>query len=158
VTVTPSHDRNLPSGDAATQKLPLDPLERLQHQLLYPPYHRFLRVQPISADIVSGRAVIRLPFRSEFRRSPDLDDYHGGILAALVDIAAHAAVAVRAGRPALTIDLRIDYLRPVPGLDLTATARVLKFGASVAWADVEITGADPTLLVYGRGTFSTREP
>jgi uncharacterized protein (TIGR00369 family) len=136
---------------------PADPFERLKHEMERPPYHnQFLRPQPVSADAATGTIVIALPYRLEFRHAPDADGYHGGVLAALVDIAAHAAIAVQIGRPAPTIDLRIDYLRPAPGVDLTATAKILRLGGSIARADVEITGGDSVPLVVGRGTFSTR--
>src|SRR5690606_39931379 len=55
-----------------------------------------------------------------------------------------------------TVDLRIDYLRPVPGVDLYVTARTLKVGYSIARVDVEIRGAQTACLAVGRGTFSTQ--
>ena len=131
-----------------------DQYVRLCHELAHPPYHRFLQPQPVSAQ--NGTIIIRLPYRPEFRRADDSADYHGGVLAALVDIAAHAVVAVSIGRMAPTIDLRIDYLRPAPGVDLIATAKVLRLGRSIARADVEIVGDGTALLVVGRGTFSTQ--
>ena len=68
--------------------------------------------------------VIRLPFRPEFCRGPKEPYFHGGVIAALIDLTGHAAVAVGLGRAAPTIDLRIDYLRPASGDGLLATGRV----------------------------------
>jgi uncharacterized protein (TIGR00369 family) len=133
----------------------LDPLQRLRHELQHPPFHRFLRPEPISVDAAAGVVVIRLPYRPEFRRAEDSSDYHGGVIAALIDLAAHAAIAVQIGRMAPTVDLRIDYLRAAPGVDLTATANVLRLGKSIGRADVEISGEGSSLLAVGRGTFST---
>ena len=133
----------------------VDHLQRLRHQLEHPPFHGFLRPEPVSVDAAAGVVVIRLPFRPEFRRARDASEYHGGVIASLVDLAAHAAIAVQLGRVAPTIDLRIDYLRAAPGVDLTATARVLRLGKSIAWADVDISGEGTPLLAVGRGTFST---
>jgi uncharacterized protein (TIGR00369 family) len=99
--------------------------------------------------------VVRLPFNPILRRASDCDDIHGGVLAALIDIAAHAAVAVQIGRMAPTIDLRIDYLRPAPGTDLLATARTLRVGRAIARVDVEITAGSKAVVAVGRGTFST---
>jgi uncharacterized protein (TIGR00369 family) len=132
----------------------VDHLERLRHELRHPPFHHFLQPEPVSVDAEAGVVVIRLPFRPEFRRAADASDYHGGVLAALIDLAAHAAIAVQIGRMAPTIDLRIDYLRPAPGRDLTATAKVLRLGKTIGRADVEI-AEGTTLLAVGRGTFST---
>jgi uncharacterized protein (TIGR00369 family) len=133
----------------------IDHLQRLRHELQHPPFHGFLRPEPVSVDPAAGVVMIRLPYRPEFRRAADAPDYHGGVLAALIDLAAHAAIAVQAGRMVPTIDLRIDYLRPAPGVDLTATAKVLRLGRSIGRADVEVVGESPSLLAVGRGTFST---
>jgi uncharacterized protein (TIGR00369 family) len=131
-------------------------LERLRHELAHPPFHAFLQLQAVAAEPADGLIVLRLPYRLEFRRASDVGDIHGGVLAAVIDIAAHAAIAVHTGRMAPTIDLRIDYLRPVPGVDLTVTARTLRVGRTIGRADVEITaGPGFPLLAVGRGSFST---
>jgi len=52
------------------------------------------------------------PYQPHLSRAPDEASYHGGVIATLIDLAGHAAVAVSIGRMAPTIDLRIDYLRP----------------------------------------------
>jgi uncharacterized protein (TIGR00369 family) len=132
-----------------------DPLVRLRAEMERPPYHALLRPQPISADAEAGIVVIKLPYRTEFRRAPEEAGYHGGVIAALIDLAGHAAVAVQVGRMVPTVDLRIDYLRAAPGTDLTARAKVLRAGRSIARADVEITDAEDNLIAVGRGTYST---
>jgi len=132
-----------------------DFLDRLLAQMERPPYHGFLRPRPEWVDRESGTVVITLPFRPEFRRSPDAPGYHGGVIAGLVDLSAHAAVAIKIGRMAPTVDLRIDFLRVAGDVDLKATARVLRCGRTLALADVEITDPDARLIAVGRGTFST---
>jgi uncharacterized protein (TIGR00369 family) len=134
-------------GDAA--------LARLEEEMRRPPLHAFLAPRAHAVDPDSGAVVIRLPFRPEFGRDPVQVGYHGGILASLIDLAGHAAVAVKIGKPAPTIDLRIDYLRAAPGVELEARARVLRAGRAVARADVEV-WADGVLVAVGRGTFSTQ--
>ncbi|MDO9279478.1 MAG: PaaI family thioesterase [Polaromonas sp.] len=139
------------AGDAHTVAL-----ERLRHELAHPPFHSLFSPQVISVDPESGVVVILLPYQLSFRRAPDVDDIHGGVIAAVIDMAAHAAIAVQIGRMAPTIDLRIDYLRPVPGVDLIITARTLRVGRSIGRADVEVnTGPGTALLAVGRGSFST---
>jgi uncharacterized protein (TIGR00369 family) len=134
-----------------------DFLDRLLKEMERPPYHGFLRPRPERVDRESGTVVITLPFRSEFRRSPDGPGYHGGVIASLIDLSAHAAVAIRIGRMAPTVDLRIDFLRVAGDGDLKATARVLRAGRTLALADVEITDGDARLIAVGRGTFSTAQ-
>jgi len=120
--------------------------------------HDFLRVEAegVAED---GAVAVRMPFRPEFRRARDGDGYHGGILAALIDLTAHAAVSVRTGEVAPTVDLRVDYLRAAPGVTLRAVGRVLRLGGTLARADVEVWAGPERLVAAGRGTFQvqTRE-
>lgn len=133
-------------------------LQRLQHELAHPPFHALLKPQAVAVDAQAGTVVIRLPYDPSLRGAAGMDFIHGGVIAALIDMAAHAAVAVQTGRMAPTVDLRIDYLRPAPGADLIATARVLKLGRAIARADVEVGGAGTQPYAVGRGTFSTLAP
>jgi uncharacterized protein (TIGR00369 family) len=131
-------------------------MERLVQEMARPPFHDVLRPQAVSVD-ADGSVVVRLSFRPEFARGRESPFYHGGVIASLADIAAHAAIAVRVGRMVPTIDLRIDYLRGAPAGDLTATGRILTVGRSVGRADVEIVGSEGKVVAVARGAFSTRE-
>ena len=132
-----------------------DAMARLRAEMERPPYHAVLRPQPVSVDAQSGTVTIRLPYREEFRRAPDAPGYHGGVIAALIDLAGHAAVAVTVGRMVPTIDLRIDFLRAPAGGDLTARSKLLRAGRSIARADVEILDDTNNVVAVGRGTYST---
>jgi uncharacterized protein (TIGR00369 family) len=131
-------------------------LARLRQELEGPPFHHLLRPEAIDADPGSGTVVIRLSFRDYLARAKGDLAFHGGVIAALIDLAGHAAVAVKIGRMAPTIDLRIDYLRPAEGDALFAHAKLLKAGRTVARADVDIRDASDRTVALGRGTFSTR--
>jgi uncharacterized protein (TIGR00369 family) len=133
----------------------IDYLARLKYEMERPPYHAVLGPQPVAVDGKAGMVEIRLPYRPEFRRLPDEEGYHGGVIAALIDLTGHAAVAVQVGRMVPTIDLRIDYLRAAPGCDLTARGKVLRAGRSIARADVEILDQSNKVVAVGRGTYST---
>jgi len=132
-----------------------DAMARLRAEMERPPYHAVLRPQPVSVDAQAGTVTIRLPYRDEFRRAPDAPGYHGGVIAALIDLAGHAAVAVTVGRMVPTIDLRIDFLRAPAGGDLTARGKLLRAGRSIARADVEIIDDTNNVVAVGRGTYST---
>lgn len=131
-------------------------LARLADELSNPPFHDFLQPKPVSIE-ADGSVVIRLAYRPEFSGRRNFDFYHGGVVASLVDIAAHAVVAVTTGRMAPTIDLHVDYLRSAPAGDLIATARILKVGRLISWADVKIHSANNKVVAVGRGVFSTSE-
>ncbi|HEX8868521.1 MAG TPA: PaaI family thioesterase [Lentzea sp.] len=130
-------------------------VERLEAELNRCPYHDFLRPQAVAAD--AAGVVVRLPLRPEFGAARDSDLVHGGVLAALIDITAHAAVAVEVGRMVPTIDLRIDYLKAARGSALVARGFVLRAGRSIARADVEVRDEAGVVVAGGRGTFSTLE-
>ena len=131
----------------------MSPLERLRYEMAEPPYHDFLRPEAISADPDAGTVEIRLPFRPEFQRVRDRPEYHGGVIAGLADIAAHAAAAVKVGHMAPTVDLRIDYMRVATG-DLLARGTVRRAGRTLAVVDVEITDGGGRIVALARGVLS----
>lgn len=120
------------------------------------PFHQWLRPEVESVDVASGEVTIRIDMREEFCRSPGQPEAHGGILAALIDIAGHAAVAAKLRHAVPTIDLRIDYLRMAGGSALRARAVPVKIGRSIGVADVRVVDDAGRLVAIGRGAFSTR--
>jgi len=130
-------------------------LARLREEMEGPPFHDVLRPEAIDVDPENGTVTIRLAFRDELARARGDRAFHGGVVASLIDLAGHAAVALKIGRMAPTIDLRIDYLRPADGDALTAHAKLLKAGRTVARVDIEILDTQGRTVALGRGTFST---
>jgi uncharacterized protein (TIGR00369 family) len=103
-------------------------LMRLREELKRPPFHQVLRPKALDVDPENETVTIGLDYRDEFARAPDQKSFHGGVIATLIDIAGHAAVAIKIGKMAPTIDLRIDYLRPSAGENLLASARLFQLG------------------------------
>jgi uncharacterized protein (TIGR00369 family) len=130
-------------------------LSRLREEMGRPPFHRILQPQAIDVDPEIGTVTIALKYRDELARAPNEKVFHGGVIATLIDLAGHAAVAVKIGKMAPTIDLRIDYLRPSGSESLIARARLLKTGRTVATVDVDITDEEGRVVAVGRGSFST---
>jgi uncharacterized protein (TIGR00369 family) len=130
-------------------------LRRLCEEMERPPFHRVLQPQALDVDPEAGTVTIALAYRDELARAPDEKSFHGGVIATLIDLAGHAAVAVTIGRMAPTIDLRIDYLRPSSGEDVIARARLIKAGRTVGRVDVDVTDTQGRLIAIGRGSFST---
>ncbi len=131
-------------------------LARLQTWIDTPPYQQFLGIRAVALDPDAGTVTLRLPFRRDFQRSPDRPEIHGGVTAALIDIAGDYALAVKLGWGVPTIDLRIDYLRMAVETDLVATARAVKTGRTIGVVDVDVTDGDGRLIAVGRGTYSTK--
>lgn len=120
------------------------------------PFHRLIGLELYR--FAASEVELRLPWREEFRRADGSDWYHGGVIAALVDIAGDYAVAARVGHWVPTIDLRVDYLRPALEGTLAARARAVKVGRSVAVADIELADARGSVVAIGRATYATGGP
>lgn len=119
------------------------------------PLHQWLDCRIVSFDSDTTELKVHLPKRPELRRGDGEPIAHGGIVAALVDLAAHAALYAQTGHGIPTIDLRIDYLR-MASMPLTARALVRRNGRTIGVADVEIFDRDDKLAAIGRVAFLTR--
>jgi len=107
----------------------------------------------IRRAVEEGRVLApRLLAAGRAMRSPRC---HGGAIASLIDTAGDFAIIAAVGYDVPTIDLRVDYLRPVTHGALTATARAVKAGRSFAVADIEVVAEDGKLVAIGRAVFKT---
>lgn len=85
---------------------------------------------------------------------------HGGLLAALVDIAMLEAIipALEADeQPGGTADLNITYMRPAMGPRITAEATTLRKGKTLAVTEVEIKDDQGRLCAKGRTIYVIRQ-
>lgn len=135
---------------------PTTPLERLRRELERPPFNRWMGLVPLEADENRREILVSLPYRPEFSLHAVQPIVHGGVLASLIDIAGHAAVAVWHGSVTPTISLQVEYLAPAVGDPIQARGILRRLGRSIARADIEVT-ASGRLVALGRGSFSTRE-
>ncbi len=117
------------------------------------PYQRFLGLELVRSE--PGLAEIRLPFKDEFLRAEGSDWYHGGVVAALIDIAGDYALWTIVGNGLPTIDLRVDWLRPARRGARLALGKSVRVGRTVCCADIEVRDEQGTLVAVGRGTYAT---
>jgi uncharacterized protein (TIGR00369 family) len=128
--------------------------EQLQERLLRSPFNAFLSLEVVAADPEKQEVAMRLKMRPEFERSPGTGQWHGGPIAAAIDIVGDYALAMLFGAPLPTINLRVDYLRP--GKDtLTLVARVRRSGKTVGVVDIEVLNEAGDLVTIGRANYST---
>jgi len=90
----------------------------------------------------------------DFERSPETGQFHGGVIAALIDTAGDFALVLLLGGGVPTINLRVDYLRPAGGGLLTATASVRRAGRTIGVVDVDVADGTNRLVAVGRGCYS----
>jgi len=118
------------------------------------PFIGFLQLRAVALDRDAGTLTVTMPMRPELERRTGTAQFHGGPLAAFIDIVGDFAVGMTVGGGVPTINLRIDYLRPAVGRVVTGTARVRRMGRTVALVDVDVHDEQQALVAVGRGTYS----
>jgi uncharacterized protein (TIGR00369 family) len=118
------------------------------------PFLGFLRLRAVALDHDAGTLTVSMPMRPEFERRLGTGQFHGGPIAAFIDVVGDFAIGMAVGGGVPTINLRIDYLRPAVGGVLTGTGRVRRAGRTVALVDVEVYDEQQSLVAVGRGTYS----
>lgn len=80
---------------------------------------------------------------------------HGGSLAGLLDAAMGLAALARvdAGEGCATIEMKLNFMAPVPPGEVLATGRVVSMGRRIVVASADATLSDGTPVATGLGTF-----
>lgn len=87
-----------------------------------------------------------------------LGGLHGGVTAALVDAAIGVAVFGHyGGKRATTVELNINYLRPVTHGKVRARARIVKAGKRLAFGTAEVTDEKKRVLASASATYMVLE-
>ena len=131
-------------------------VEDLQKLITRGPFNRWLDFKVIKSDL--DGIEVTATWREDWVVNPDRRYTHGGILAAIVDVAADYAIAAQYGRPVPTIDVRVDYHRAAMPGDLTAKGKVVRLGSQYATAEAFVYDKDGALVASGRGTYFTAPP
>jgi uncharacterized protein (TIGR00369 family) len=128
----------------------------VQEMITRQPYHQWLglKVLAVSDDGIE----IKATWREEWVVNPERRYTHGGVLAALIDLAADWAMVARTGRGVPTIDLRVDYHSAAMPGDLIARGKIIRFGSQFSTAEAQIFDEQGKLLASGRGTYFTAPP
>ncbi|MGE5226271.1 MAG: PaaI family thioesterase [Planctomycetaceae bacterium] len=82
---------------------------------------------------------------------------HGGVAATLLDSALTFALIAATDRDWSTVDLRVDYLRPVGIGDVMTSARAIHAGRRVGRAEGELRDAAGAVCARAVGTFVPAE-
>ena len=131
-------------------------LEKLQQLITRGPFNRWLSFTVLKMD--AEGIEVKAAWREEWVVNPDRRYTHGGILAAIVDVAADYAIAAQFGRPVPTIDIRVDYHKAAMPGDLIARARVVRMGSQYSTAETYVYDSEGALVASGRGTYFTVSP
>lgn len=77
---------------------------------------------------------------------------HGGVMATAMDISMGHLVRKTTG-PGATIEMKIQFTRPVSKGPVTCEGRFIKRGRSISFMESRITGADGKLVAHATGTW-----
>ena len=131
-------------------------VEKLQELITRGPFNKWLNFTVLKAG--EDGVEIKATWREEWVVNPERRYTHGGILAAIIDVAADYAIAARLGRPVPTIDLRVDYHKAAMPGDVTAKACVVRMGSQYSTAEASLYDKGGELVASGRGTYFTAPP
>ncbi len=125
-------------------------LDRLQRALEASPVHRALRMR-----LGEDRGDLRLSAQVGAEGAPDGlgQVVHGGLAATLLDTAACFALVRVTGHDWITVDLRVDYLRPLATGTLELGTTVLAVGATLARARAWVRSPGAEVAAEAVGTF-----
>jgi uncharacterized protein (TIGR00369 family) len=88
-----------------------------------------------------GECVLRIPWTDHLIGDSKRPAVHGGVISMLADTAGGAACFSMLSNPhdrVSTVDIRVDYLRPGPAMDLLCHAKTIRVGNKVAVARMEV--------------------
>jgi len=118
-----------------------------------PPFAALVGIEFVDAE--AGRAVFALDAGP--RHHNPMGTVHGGILCDLADAALGIAWAtlLAADETFTTLELKINFLRPVFDSRLTAVGTVVKRGRHIGMTECEVTDADGHLVAKASSTLMT---
>lgn len=131
-------------------------LADLQARLTANPFNAWMGLGITALD--EETIEIRMTWREEMVSNPQVRRTHGGILSALVDVAADFMIAAKVGAPAPTVDLRVDFHRAAAPGDLRAVGRLIRVGGTFSTAEAAVYDSENRLIASGRGLYYTAPP
>ena len=127
------------------------------------PFNNLIGLKVESLDPEAPK--LRFDMRPELIGNARKQILHGGVISAVLDVAAGFAIHLAVLRKKVevsdeshfptigTINLHIDYLRPGRGHYFIATGRVVRLGKRVAVAQVELVNDSGELIATGNAAY-----
>jgi uncharacterized protein (TIGR00369 family) len=124
-----------------------------------PQFQRFLRRPPVSEligfevpEAGDGRALVTL--HAGTHHANPMGTLHGGILCDIADAAMGIAFAstLAEGESFTTVELKINFLRPVREAQLRAEGRVIHRGRTVGYVECDVTDENGKLIAKSNST------
>jgi uncharacterized protein (TIGR00369 family) len=141
--------RGTPDGRGLKERA----LSSVEGAMPFAPVAELIGFRPVS--IGKGEAVIEL--EAGPRHANPMGTLHGGILCDIADAAMGIAYAsmLEPGESFTTLELKINYLRPVWNARLQATGRVVQRGRTVGLVECDVRDEEQRLVARATSTCLT---
>ncbi len=129
----------------------IDGMRRQGPGAFAPPIAQLIGMRAIAWD--EGSAVLELD-ADELKHANPMGTLHGGVLCDLADLAMGVACysTLESGQSFTTLELKINFLKPIRSGRLTATAHVKKGGRTTALLECDIRDDKESLVAFATST------
>jgi uncharacterized protein (TIGR00369 family) len=128
----------------------------IQYRIDQSLFHQLFKPKVLGVDNEQAELKLQVSMCPQFERQPDTNQWHGGVLASLVDIAGCYALMLVAKGPLLTLNFSTDFLRLAVSDTLIATAKVTRSGRTVGFVDVIVHDQEKEVVVTGHACYAVR--
>ncbi len=137
-----------------------DPLTTVRQRAQSNAFWRWLGVEV--EDAKEGWCRLKLPIRDELRNAPGAP-LHGGVYAALVDMAVGGALSTmheqaEGGVGQSTLDSNVSFISAATGAAVFAEGKIIRRGRQIAFGEATITDDGGRLCAVGRATYMIVQP
>jgi uncharacterized protein (TIGR00369 family) len=132
----------------------LDLIEQmLQGKVPPPPIAELIGFTILSAE--RGQAVIEM--NAAERHANPMGTLHGGVLCDIADAAMGMACAstLGEGETFTTLEMKINFLKPIRKAKLRAVGRIVKEGRTISLAECDVTDESQQLVAFATSTCMT---
>lgn len=122
-----------------------------QNKLPSNPYWNLIGLKEV--ELKEGISRIELPVKEKlFQRRGTV---HGGVIASMIDASIGAAIRslLSENQSAVTVEMKLNYIRPGVGRLLIGKGKVTNFGKKLAIGEAKILNDDDKLIASGMATF-----
>lgn len=125
----------------------------LKTRLREAPISQFLGHRLVSCK--SGRATVRLPYRTEFQQSYGV--VHGGIIGTIADTCGFFAAASVSESIVTTVEFKINLLSGARAENLLGIGKVVRNGKNLIVCEMIVYGARRRKIALATGTYTRLE-
>jgi len=131
-------------------------VEVIQERISRSKFHQLFRPEVLEVDNEAMSLAIKVHMCPEFERQPGTGQWHGGILASLIDTAGCYALMLVANGQLLTLNFSTDFLGLATSDHLIARAKVRRVGRTVGFVDTEVVDPEGRAVVAGKACYAIR--